>query len=116
MHEHIFRLGERMREGLREIVKRLGYPCTVAGFGSVYTMYFMEERPMENFDALLANDGDLYIRYRQELMKRGVFEIPMNLKRNHLSYSHTDADVDFTLEAAEEALAAAFNARAAGEI
>ena len=40
----------------------------------------------------------------------------MNLKRNHLSYSHTDADVDFSLEAAEEALSAAFNARAAGEI
>ena len=116
VHEHIFRLGERMRDGLGEIVERLGYPCTVAGFGSVYTMYFMEERPIENFDDLLANDSALYIRYRQELMKRGVFEIPMNLKRNHLSYSHTNADVDFSLQAAEEALGATFNARAGGEI
>ena len=116
VHEHIFRLGEKMRDGLKEIVRRLGYPCTVAGFGSVYTMYFMEERPIENFDALLANDGALYVRYRQELMKRGVFEIPMNLKRNHLGYSHTDADVDFSLEAAEEALRATFNARAVREI
>ena len=116
VHDHIFRLGKKMRDGLREMVNRLGYPCTVAGFGSVYTMYFMEERPIENFDALLANDAALYIRYRQELMKRGVFEIPMNLKRNHLSYSHTDADVDLSLEAAEEALGAAFDARAVGEI
>ena len=116
VHEHIFRLGEKMRDGLREMVNRQGYPCTVAGFGSIYTMYFMEERPIENFDALLANDAALYIRYRQELMKRGVFEIPMNLKRNHLGYSHTDADVDLSLEAAEEALGAAFDARAAGKI
>ena len=116
VHEHIFRLGEKMRDGLREMVNRRGYPCTVAGFGSIYTMYFMEERPIENFDALLANDAALYIRYRQELMKRGVFEIPMNLKRNHLGYSHTDADVDLSLEAAEEALGAAFDARAAGKI
>jgi len=53
------------------------------------------------------------VRYRQELMKRGIFEIPMNLKRNHLSYSHTEADVDLSLEAAEEAFRATFGARAA---
>ena len=112
MHPHIFRLGEKMRQGLKEIVKRRGYPCTVAGFGSVYTLYFMGERAISNFDDLLANDKALYIRYRQELMRRGVFEIPMNLKRNHLSYSHTDADVEFSLAAAEESLQTTFDARA----
>jgi len=116
VHRHIFRLGERMREGLKEIVKRRGYPCTIAGFGSVYTLYFMARSEIVNFDDLLGNDKPLYIRYRQELMRRGVFEIPMNLKRNHLSYSHTDEDVEFSLAAAEEALQAAFEARAARQI
>jgi glutamate-1-semialdehyde 2,1-aminomutase len=112
VHAHIFRLGDRMRSGLKAIVQRHGYPCMVAGFGSVYTLYFMSERPIESFDDLLPNDGRLYVRYRQELMKRGVFEIPMNLKRNHLGFSHTEADVDLSLEAAEDALRAAFDARA----
>lgn len=116
VHKHIFRLGERMRDGLRSIIDRLGVPAMVAGFGSVFTVYFMEERPIENFDALLDNDAALYIRYRQELMKRGVFEIPMNLKRNHVSYSHTQEDIDWTLGVAEEAMRAAFDARAAGKI
>jgi glutamate-1-semialdehyde 2,1-aminomutase len=116
VHKHIFRLGDRMRNGLNSIVRQGGYPCMVAGFGSVYTLYFMTERPIENFDDLLANDGALYVRYRQELMKRGVFEIPMNLKRNHLGYSHTDADVDLSLQAAQEALRATFDARAAGTV
>ena len=88
----------------------------VTGFGSVFTVYFMEERPIENFDVLLDNDAALYVRYRQELMKRGVFEIPMNLKRNHVSYSHTQEDIDWTLGVAEEAMRAAFDARAAGQI
>jgi glutamate-1-semialdehyde 2,1-aminomutase len=116
VHAHIFRLGDRMRSGLKDIVARNGYPCMVAGFGSVYTMYFMSQRPVENFDALLANDGAMYIRYRQELMKRGVFEIPMNLKRNHVGYSHTDADIDVSLEAAEDALRVTFEARATGTL
>jgi glutamate-1-semialdehyde 2,1-aminomutase len=113
VHAHIFRLGERMRDGLTTIVERHGFPCMVAGFGSVYTLYFMSQRPINNFEDLLANDGRLYVRYRQELMKRGVFEIPMNLKRNHLGFSHTEADVDLSLEAAEDALRAVFDARAA---
>jgi glutamate-1-semialdehyde 2,1-aminomutase len=116
VHRHIYRLGGKMRDGLAEIVKRRGYPCTVAGFGSVYTLYFMAGRAIVNFDDLLANDKALYIRYRQELMRRGVFEIPMNLKRNHLSYSHTDEDVEFSLAAAEESLRAAFDARAGQQI
>ncbi len=107
VHEHIFRLGERMRAGLRDIVDRAGIPATVAGFGSVYVLYFMEDRPISNYTDLLRNNAPLFVRYRQELMKRGVFEMPMNLKRNHISYSHTDADVDQTLQAAEESLQAA---------
>ncbi len=116
VHKHIFRLGERMRRGLGEIVERHGYPCTIAGFGSVYTLYFMSPHPIESYEDLLANDKDMYIRYRQELMTRGVFEIPMNLKRNHVSYSHTAEDIDFSLSAAEDALKATFDARARREI
>jgi glutamate-1-semialdehyde 2,1-aminomutase len=103
VHEHIFRLGDRMRDGLQKIVDDLDLVWTVAGFGSVYTLYFMDG-PVENYTDLLRNDGDLYVKYRQGLLDHGVFEMPMNLKRNHISYSHTDADIDRTLEAAETVL------------
>ena len=63
----------------------------------------------------LDNDAALYVRYRQELLKRGVFEMPMNLKRNHISFSHTDADIDVALEAAEDAMQATFAARASNK-
>jgi glutamate-1-semialdehyde 2,1-aminomutase len=103
VHEHIFRLGDRMRAGLQEIVDRLDLIGTVSGFGSVYTLYFMDG-PVENYTDLMRNDAAAYIGYRQGLVERGVFELPMNLKRNHISYSHTDADIDYTLEAAEASL------------
>lgn len=114
VHEHLFRLGDRMRAGLSEIVERKGYPCTVAGFGSVYTLYFMEAEKIENFSDVLRNDAALYINYRRKLMKDGVFELPMNLKRSHVSFSHTDADVDNSLGVAERALAETFADRARG--
>jgi glutamate-1-semialdehyde 2,1-aminomutase len=105
VHEHVFRLGESARTGLRELYARLGVPVVVAGFGSVFVTYFLEGS-VQSYDDLLANDVELFVGYRKELMKHGVFELPLNLKRSHFSYAHTDADVDRLLEATEAAVRA----------
>src|SRR5262245_5729876 len=103
VHEHVFRLGERTRQGLRELYARLGVPVHVSGFGSVFVTYFLEGTPV-SYDDLLANDVDLFVGYRRELMNHRVFELPLNLKRSHFSYAHADEDVDRLLEATEEAV------------
>jgi len=103
VHEHVFRLGERARAGLREVYAGLGVPVDVSGFGSVFVTYFLEATPT-SYDDLLANDVDLFIGYRRELMNHGIFELQLNLKRSHFSYAHTDDDVDRLLEATEQAV------------
>jgi glutamate-1-semialdehyde 2,1-aminomutase len=103
VHEHIFRLGERARSGLRDLYRRLGIPVVVTGFGSVFVTYFMEG-PAERYDDLLRNDKAMYVGYRRNQLEHGVFELPMNLKRSHISYAHKDADIDALLEATETAV------------
>jgi glutamate-1-semialdehyde 2,1-aminomutase len=88
---------------LREIHGRLGIRATVAGFGSVFLTYFMEG-PIESYSDLLRNDAARFVEYRRRLIERGIFKMPINLKRNHVSYAHTDAHVDRTLEACEDVL------------
>ena len=103
VHEHVFRLGERTRTGLQELYDRLGVPAVVSGFGSIFLSYFLEG-PVERYDDLLRNDVDLFVGYRRELMKDGIFELPLNLKRSHFSYAHTEEDVDRLLAATESAV------------
>ncbi|CDQ38677.1 aspartate aminotransferase family protein [Virgibacillus salexigens] len=103
VHDHIFRLGDRMRKGIKEIHEVLGIDAFVAGFGSVWTTYFMNFRP-KNYSDLQHNDGELYVRYRKKLIEKGIFKMPMNMKRNHISFSHTDREIDVTLEAMEDVL------------
>jgi glutamate-1-semialdehyde 2,1-aminomutase len=108
-HERVFALGERMRDGLREIAARAGVPAVVGGLGSLFVLCFMEG-PLESYDDVLRNDNELFVRYRRELIARGVFEMPESLGRSHIGASHTEDDVDHSLAAAEEALAAARDA------
>ena len=102
-YKHLFGLGERMRKGLTGIVSRLGVKATVAGFGSVFLTYFLEG-PVRNYNDLLRNDATLFVNYRKKLIERGIFKLPMNLKRNHVSLSHTAEDIDRTLQACEDSL------------
>ena len=110
VHEHVFALGERARLGLRELYARLGVPVWVGGYGSVFVTYFLEGEP-SSYDDLLANDVELFTGYRRELMKHGIFELPLNLKRSHFSYAHTDDDVDRLLEATEVAVSTVLSTR-----
>ena len=103
VHEHVFRLGERTRAGLAALYARLGVTAVVSGYGSVFLTYFLDG-PVRSYDDLLANDVDLFVGYRRELMKERIFELPLNLKRSHFSYAHTDEDVDRLLEATEVAV------------
>jgi glutamate-1-semialdehyde 2,1-aminomutase len=106
VHERVFRLGDRMRAGLREIAARAGVPAVVGGFGSLFVLCFMEG-PLETYEDVLRNDTERFMRYRRELVARGVFEMPESLGRSHISAAHTDEDIDRSLEIAEDALAAA---------
>jgi glutamate-1-semialdehyde 2,1-aminomutase len=110
VHEHVFRLGQRARTELQALYDRLGVSAVVSGFGSVFVSYFLDG-PVERYDDLLRNDVDLFVGYRRELMRHGIFELPLNLKRSHFSYAHTDADVDRLLEATEAAVTTYLAAR-----
>ena len=111
VHEHLFALGERMRQGLREISAELSVPTVVSGYGSLYVMLFMEG-PLESYDDVIRNDKELFVAYRKELVRRGILEMPENIGRNHISYSHSEQDIDRALEVSREALEATLQRRA----
>ena len=94
-----------------ELYERLGVPAVVSGFGSVFVTYFLDG-PVVSYDDLLRNDVDLFVGYRRELMQDGIFELPLNLKRSHFSYAHTDEDVDRLLAATEGAVTRYLETRA----
>lgn len=102
VHDHVFGLGERARAGLTHLFASLDQPAHVSGFGSVFLTYFMEG-PVNDYSDLLRNDVELFTKIRLAAMSHGIFELPLNLKRSHFSYAHTEDDVDTLLAATEAA-------------
>ncbi len=103
----IFRRAEAraglLAAGLREILQRRSIPGTVNAVGSMWTIYFGVAR-VASIASVRTADRDRYARFFHGMLERGVYLPPSAFESAFLSDAHTDADIDRTLEAADEAV------------
>ena len=95
-YERLAALGNHMRNGLDQIVSRLGLEAQSAGFGSVWLLYFFSGQ-YTRYDDLLRNDDALDLAFRRKLVERHCIGQPLPLKRLYLSLAHTPEILDETL-------------------
>ena len=91
-------LGQRMESGLNRIFQSQDYPATVVRQGSAFVVYFMDHAPVSWRDIAINNDATLDVTYRKTLIENGVFHFPITTKQGSISFAHTVADIDETLE------------------
>lgn len=91
--EHLYRQGERLRSGIEQEIARHGVEGHVAVLGRpcnmVYATRDQSGNPSQPFRTL----------FLQEIIRRGLIAPSLVL-----SYSHSDADIDYTVKAVGEAL------------
>jgi glutamate-1-semialdehyde 2,1-aminomutase len=97
------RMAERLRVGLREVLKRHEVPACVYGEASTFHVYFgarsvdgLDANTLKNVSATVQNS------FRQALQVRGVDL--MSRCSGVLSGVHTAADIDQSLEAFDGAI------------
>ncbi|MCW5978139.1 MAG: aspartate aminotransferase family protein [Bryobacteraceae bacterium] len=100
VYPELHRRGERLRDGIVEILRSRSYPVVSAGAGPVFHISFME-RPARTYREWLEADQKLYSDFALALLDEGVLVLPDG--RWYLSTAHTDEDIEATLAAAERA-------------
>ena len=105
VHKYLFELGEYFRTGMQGIFDQLDIEATMLGYGSINAPIFAKG-PFCNQEDILKGDAKKSVAFRSEMVKRGYMFIPAEPKRLVVSYSHTKADIDETLNVAEDVLKA----------
>lgn len=100
----------RLAGGLREIAANLGVPLQASHAGGMFGFFF-NENPVHDFEGATASNTRRYAAFFSECLDRGVYFAPSQFEAGFLSMAHRDADIDRTLEVAEEAMRAARYAR-----
>jgi glutamate-1-semialdehyde 2,1-aminomutase len=99
-------MGAQMEAGMLEIFARHGIEACIARQGSAFSFYLMKEPPADLHDIIKGHDFAKDIALRRALIERGIFFVPIATKQCSLSAAHTKADVEFSLEQLESAVAA----------
>lgn len=92
--------------GLSKAAQAAGVPCTVAHVGSMFTLFFNAE-PVTNFSISSRNDTEMFARYFWAMMERGFYLPCSQFEANFVSVMHSEQDIEATIAAAGEAIAAA---------
>jgi glutamate-1-semialdehyde 2,1-aminomutase len=104
-YDDLNRKTERLANGLRAALKATGVPGTVNVAGSLLTVFF-SENPVRNYADAKKSDTARFGKCFQEMLQRGFFLPPSQYEAWFISGAHTDADIDATIAAAGESLAA----------
>ena len=108
-YERLHRTGGALRKGIKEAGARHGFAAQTPGEDAVFGVRFTERETLRTWEDLLTADKELGLQWAIELLKRGLLVNPN--EKFYISVAHTDADVDRTLEAVDDAFAALKRAR-----
>ena len=98
-------MAQRLTEGLRQVFNRAEVPSTINRVGSMFTGFF-NPGPVETLVQVEQSDVSAYGRYFHAMLDGGVYLAPSQFEAGFISLAHTEDDIDRTIAAAEEALAA----------
>jgi glutamate-1-semialdehyde 2,1-aminomutase len=104
-YDAVSRRTQRLAEGLRNALKEAKVPGQVNVAGSLLTLFFCEQ-PVRNYDDAKKSDAAHFGKFFQAMLERGIFLPPSQYEALFVSSAHTDADIDRTITAAGESLAA----------
>ncbi len=94
----------QLESGQREIFDRYNVPTVISRVGSAHCVYFATQAPHDWWSLLDLHDFDFDIRYRRALIDRGIYNFPVAVKQGSISFAHTVADIDATLNALDDAM------------
>ena len=104
IYHHIDQMCNSLYTGLQNLFNEKGIPHFLAKNASAFCVYFMEHEPVDLHQILEEHDFDFDLQYRKELIKKGIYHIPIQCKQGSISYAHSQDDIDKTLEVTREIL------------
>ncbi len=92
-----------LKEGLSKVFTKVGVPFVINQMGSMISLHFSAV-PVTNFETAAAANNNLFNQFFHKMLERGIYLPPSAFESWFLNDALTYADLDATIEAAEESI------------
>ena len=100
------KLGEkvnRLVEGVLSQAKEHNIPMTANSLGGMFGLFFTNAQKVTNFNQTSQCDIERFKKFYHLMLQEGIYMAPSAYEAGFVSSSHTDEDIDQTIEAAGRA-------------
>ena len=91
--------------GIADAAKHAGVAVQLHHLGSMFGMFF-NERPVVDYVSAATSDQAAFKIWFHTMLEQGVYLAPSQFEAGFMSAAHSDADIDRTVAAAKQAMAA----------
>lgn len=103
VYERLEDAASRLEEGIVKAVSSLKLNLTVSRFASLLTVFFTD-KPALDYESISSADTALFGRFFQQLLSEGVYLPPSQFEAAFVSLTHSDEDIQTTVEKISKAL------------
>ena len=105
VYEHMNKLATKLAEGLGNAARNYSIPLTINQIKGSFSAHFCNH-PVTNYDEAQDTDGEQFASFFRHMLSRGVNLAPSKYEAWFLTTAHTEADIEASIHAAEQSMAA----------
>jgi glutamate-1-semialdehyde 2,1-aminomutase len=105
IYQKLERTADKIESGMKRNIAKLGLEYTINRVGSMFTLFFTSQK-VEDFDTAKTSDLQLFGRYFNEMLQRGVYLAPSQFEALFISTAITDELAEEIIQANYQALEA----------
>ena len=100
IYEHINKMGEKYRKGMKVLLNKYQLPYSVTGVGSLACLFFANNM-VNNYEDAKKSDIEEFSEYFLFMLNHGIHFAPSQFEAIFFSYAHTDVDLEEVLRLAD---------------
>ena len=93
---------ERLLNGLKEQASANNVPLSTNHIGGMFGLFFTEEDSITSFEQVMRCNTGQFNQFFHGMLKAGVYLAPSSYEAGFISITHTNDDIDETIEAAKK--------------
>ncbi len=93
---------QQLMQGLMEQANSAGIPLTTQALGSMFGLFFSEEKIISNFEQVTRCDAERFKQFFHGMLQEGVYFAPSMFEAGFVSSAHGEQEIAATISAAKK--------------
>ena len=104
-HKNLDAAAKRLCEGLQAVADKAGIGFTTNQVGGMFGIFFTDEKNISSYEQVIKCDQERFKKFFHGMLDHGVYLAPSAFETGFISAAHGDAEIQATIDAAEQVFA-----------